>query len=114
MSKGLNEIQLIGNLGKEPEIKITKGGKRLAKFSLAVTDFADQTTWLNVVAWEKKADLVEKYLAKGSKVYISGRLQQDNYERKDGTKAYSFSVVARNIIFLDGKKGGNYTEEEAF
>jgi len=114
MSKGLNEIQLIGNLGRDPEIKTTQSGKKLAKFSLGVNGYRDETTWVNVVAWEKKADLVEKNLAKGSKVYISGRLQQNNYERKDGTKAHRFSVVARNIIFLDGKKGDNYKEEEEF
>jgi single-strand DNA-binding protein len=112
--KSLNKVQLIGNLGKDPEVRTTQSGDSVASFSLATTDhWTDQagekqerTEWHNIVAWKKLAEICSQYIHKGSKVYIEGRLQTRSYDDKEnpGKKKYFTEIVAQNLIMLDGKK----------
>src|SRR6187431_344814 len=91
-----NKVQLIGNLGKAPEVKNTESGKKMARFSVATNesyrnskgDKVTETQWHNLIAWGKVADIAEKYLAKGTEVAIEGKLINHNYTDKSGTKKY--------------------------
>src|SRR5512147_2407928 len=105
MAKSLNKVMLIGNLGKDPELKYTPSGVAVATFSMATSEqWKDQdgnaqerTEWHNIVAWRKLAEIVGEYLKKGKKVYIEGKLQTRNYE-KDGVKRYVTEIVADQLI----------------
>lgn len=102
----LNKVQLIGNIGKDPEIRMTNNGKKVAKFSLATTDkFGDNvnTDWHNITVWEKLADVVEKFVRKGSQVYIEGRISYRSYDDSEGNKRYSTDIIANSLQLL-GKK----------
>jgi len=122
MSKSLNKVQLIGNLGKDPELKYTSAGVAVATFSIATSDsWKDQegnaqerTEWHNIVAWRKLAEICGEWLKKGKRVYIEGRLQTRNYE-KDGVKRYITEIVADQLIMLDGggQRPTNGAESEA-
>lgn len=109
MSKSLNKVQLIGNLGRDPELKYTSAGVAVATFSIATSDsWKDQegntqerTEWHNIVAWRKLAEICGEWLKKGKRVYIEGRLQTRSYE-KDGVKKYITEIVADQLIMLDG------------
>lgn len=100
---GYINITVVGSLGKDPEIRSTPGGKKVANFSVAVDQgFGDskRTEWVNIVAWEKLADLAEKFLKKGKTIALSGTLQTRSWD-KDGVKQYRTEVVARDITFMD-------------
>ena len=106
-----NKVQLIGNLGKDPEIKNLTDGKIKASFSLATTEIfknkdgekKEDTQWHNIVAWGKAAELVENYFQKGSKIALEGRLVHRTYESKDGQRKYFTEVVAKSFMMLDSK-----------
>ena len=107
-----NSVQLIGNLGMNPEVKTLESGSTLAKLSLATTDrytnnkgekIAD-TTWHNLIAWGKTAEIAEKYLKKGSEIAIEGKLTNRSYETKEGVKKYITEVVVNEILMLGGKE----------
>jgi single-strand DNA-binding protein len=110
--QGLNKVTLIGNLGKDPEITVLDGNVKLAKFSLATTEtFKDQTgtkqkttEWHSLVAWRGLAELAEKYLHKGSSVYVEGKLKTRSYDDKDGRKVYVTEIQVEQIIMLDKKE----------
>jgi single-strand DNA-binding protein len=111
MPKSVNKVILVGNLGKDPEVKYTPSGTPVAKFSLATNErykdksgeWQDRTEWHNVIAWQRLAEIVGEYLRKGSKVYIEGRLQTFNWEdRQSGEKKYRTEIVARDLVMLDG------------
>jgi len=103
-----NKVQLIGNLGNDPEIINLENGKKLAKFAIATNDayknasgeLIKDTQWHNVVAWGKTAEIIEKYLIKGKEVAIEGKLQNRNYEDKDGIKRYSTEIVCNELLML--------------
>ncbi len=107
-----NKVQLIGNLGMNPEIKNLDGGKKLAKFSIATSEsyknakgeVVKETTWHNLIAWGKTAEIIEKYLTKGREVAIEGKLVNNNYTDKDGIKRYNTEVEVMELLMLDGKK----------
>lgn len=107
-----NKVQLIGNLGNNPEIVNLESGKKLAKFSIATNESyrnakgetVKETQWHNLVAWGKTADIVEKYLQKGNEIAIEGKLVNKNYEDKDGNKRYITEVLVNEILMLGGKK----------
>jgi single-strand DNA-binding protein len=106
---GLNRVQLIGYLGKDPESRYTPSGKKVAHFSLGVTrswksagEAKEHTDWFNVEAWGRLGEVIQEYLKKGSLVYIEGRLQTDRYEAQGETK-YFTKVVALGLQFLDRK-----------
>lgn len=105
----LNRVQLIGNLGKDPESRFTPTGKKVAHFSMAVTqrwksggEAKEHTEWVNIEAWGRLGEIAEEYLHKGSLVYIEGRLKTDKYEDKGETK-YFTKVNALTIQMLDRK-----------
>jgi single-strand DNA-binding protein len=107
--RGVNRVMLIGNLGKDPDVQYLEGNIGVAKFSLATTEtFKDragklisQTEWHTVVLWRGLAELAQKYLHKGSLVYIEGRLRTRSWEDKEGNKKFATEVVGDNLIMLD-------------
>ena len=114
--RGVNKVILIGNLGKDPDVQYLEGNISVAKFSLATTDtYKDrsgkqisQTEWHTVVLWRGLADLSQKYLHKGSLVYIEGRLKTRSWEDKEGNKKFATEVVGDNLIMLDKRGEGNH------
>ena len=118
MPKSVNKVILIGNLGKDPEVKYTPSGVPLAKFSLATNErykdksgeWQDRTEWHNITAWQRSAEIVGEYVQKGSRVYIEGRLQTSSWEDKQsGDKKYRTEIVAREIVLLGGGREQNGT-----
>jgi single-strand DNA-binding protein len=109
--RGLNRVMLIGNLGKDPEVQMLEGQVPVAKFPLATTEthkdrtgkLVSQTEWHAVVLWRGLAELAQKYLHKGSLVYIEGRLRTRSWEDKEGHKKFATEVVGENLIMLDKK-----------
>lgn len=113
---GYCNVTVVGNLGKDPEIRSTPGGKKVASFSVAVDQgYGDskRTEWVNCIAWEKLAELAEKYLKKGKTVALSGTLQTSSWEDKtSGQKRYKTEIVARDITFMDsGSKSDSPRQE---
>jgi single-strand DNA-binding protein len=109
-----NKVQLIGNIGLAPEIKTLEGGKKMARFSIATSESyknvkgekITDTQWHNLIAWGKVADVVEKYIVKGSEVAIEGKLLNRSYNDKDGNKKY-ITEVQVNEVLLFGEKNKN-------
>jgi single-strand DNA-binding protein len=107
--RGVNRVMLIGNLGKDPDMQYLEGNIGVAKFPLATTEtFKDrsgklvsQTEWHTVVLWRGLAELAQKYLHKGSLVYIEGRLRTRSWEDKEGNRKFATEVVGDNLIMLD-------------
>lgn len=103
----LNKVMLIGNVGRDPEIRDFEGGLRRASFTLATTEqFRDreQTEWHNIIAWRQLAELADKYIRKGSQIYVEGRITTRSWDGNDGTKRYTTEIVA-NTIQLLGRRG---------
>jgi len=101
----MNKAILIGNVGKEPELRKTQSGISVANFSLATSKKVkgeDKTEWHRIVAWDKLAEIIEKYLHKGDKVMIEGEIETREYE-KDGRKVYTTEIRAWNMEMLGGK-----------
>jgi len=106
-----NKVQLIGNLGNNPEIIQLDTGKKIAKFSIATNDTyknakgekVTDTQWHNVVAWNKTAEIAEQYLEKGKEVAIEGKLTSRNYNDKDGNKRYITEIVINELVLLGNK-----------
>jgi|TARA_B100000809_G_scaffold70283_1_gene67759 single-strand DNA-binding protein len=106
-----NRVQLIGNLGMNPEIKNLESGKKLAKFSIATNESyknakgekIEDTQWHNLIAWGKTADIIEKYLQKGTEVAVEGKLTNRSYDDKDGNKRYVTEIVVNEILMLGNK-----------
>lgn len=111
--RGVNRVMLIGNLGKDPDVQFLEGNIAVAKFPLATTEtFKDrtgklvsQTEWHTVVLWRGLAELAQKYLHKGSLVYIEGRLKTRSWEDKEGVRKFATEVVGDNLIMLDKRTG---------
>ena len=111
MSTLRNKVQLIGNLGNNPEIITLDSGKKLAKFSIATNESyknaqgekVTDTQWHNVVAWNKTADIIERYLEKGNEVAVEGKLTSRSYETKEGEKRYITEIVCNELLMLGGK-----------
>ena len=102
-----NQVQFIGRLGKDPELTVTPTGKPVTKFSLAVDQGKDQKPmWLNVTAWEKLAEIVEKYTSKGMQVFVQGKLVMRPYKDKNGVDRQSIDIVATVVQMLDKKPDG--------
>ena len=109
MPKSVNKVILVGNVGKDPEVKYTPSGVALAKFSLATNErykdksgeWQDRTEWHNVLAWERLAEIIGEHVHKGTKLYVEGRLQTSSWEdRQSGDKKYRTEIVARDIVLL--------------
>ncbi|MDA9028613.1 single-stranded DNA-binding protein [Flavobacteriaceae bacterium] len=103
-----NKVQLIGNLGNDPEIITLDSGKKLAKFSLATNEYykdADgqkqtKTEWHNLVAWNKTAELIENYVTKGKEIAIEGKLTNRTWDDKEGNKRYTTEVVVNEVVLF--------------
>jgi len=103
-----NKVQLIGNVGNDPEIKTFDGGKKVANITIATNDSytndkgekVEQTEWHRITAWGKVADIIEKYVTKGKEIAIEGKLTHRSYDDKDGVKRYITEVVANEILLL--------------
>jgi single-strand DNA-binding protein len=110
---GVNKVILIGNLGRDPEIRYTPGGQAVANFSLATTESftsregkrEERTEWHRIVVWGKTAENCAQYLAKGRTVYVEGRIQTREWEDKEGQKRRTTEVVAQTVQFLGGPRG---------
>lgn len=103
----LNKVQLIGNLGKDPELKTLESGKQVARFTIATSEKYngnETTEWHNCEAWGPTADLVAKYLTKGTGVYVEGKIRTRQYQDKDGATKYATDIVVFNLVFLPGGK----------
>ena len=110
---GVNKVILIGNLGKDPEVRYLEGGGVVANFSLATTESyknkegvkQEQTEWHNIVLWRGLAELAEKFLKKGMSVYIEGKIRSSSWDDKEGKKHYKTEIVGDTMNFLSRKSG---------
>lgn len=115
----VNRVILIGNLGRDPDLRYTPSGQPVAKFPIATSERwkdrdgqpQQRTDWHNIVAWGRQAEVCKEYLKKGSPVYIEGRIQSRSYEDKDGNRKYITEIIANRMQML-GKKGEEPSEEE--
>lgn len=113
MANGVNKVILIGNLGKDPELRYTPNGTAVASFSIATNErwkdkegnFQDHTEWHRIVAWRKLAETVGEYLKKGSQVYIEGKLRTRTWEDQNGTKRTTTEIVADSMQMLGRREG---------
>jgi single-strand DNA-binding protein len=113
--RGVNRVMLIGNLGKDPDVQHLEGNIGVAKFPLATTEtykdrtgkLVSQTEWHTVVLWRGLAELAQKYLHKGSLIYVEGRLRTRSWEDKEGNKKFATEVVGDNLIMLDKRGDGH-------
>jgi single-strand DNA-binding protein len=114
MAKSVNKVILIGNLGKDPEVKYTPQGTAVAKFTLATNErfkdkqgeWQDRTEWHNITCWARLAEIAGEYLKKGRSVYIEGSLRTDSWDDKQtGQKKYMTNIVANDLVLLGGKGG---------
>ncbi len=118
---GVNKVILVGNLGKDPEIRNLEGGAKVASFSLATNRIyrgqdgkrMEETEWHNIVLWRNLAELSEKYLRRGSQVYIEGRIQTRQWTDKEGNKRYTTEIVAENMTFLGGRDDNRQESPQA-
>jgi single-strand DNA-binding protein len=118
VSRSLNKVMLIGNLGSDPEVRSTTGGNRVATFSLATTrnwnspsgEKQEKTEWHRCVVWNSKgtglADVVEKFCKKGDRIYVEGRIEYRQWQDKENQTRYSTEVNVRELLMLGGGKGG--------
>jgi single-strand DNA-binding protein len=120
MARSVNKVILLGNLGKDPEVRYTGSGVAVATFSMATSEqwrdadgnAQERTEWHNIVVWRKLAEIVGEYLKKGSKIYCEGRLQYRTYDDKNGVKRYVTEIVMDTLVMLDGKKSGETHRED--
>ena len=113
--KSVNKVILIGNVGKDPEVKFTQGGMPVAKFSIATNErfkdkdgnWQDRTEWHNIVAFQKLAEIIGQYLKKGGKCYIEGSLRTGSWDDKEtGKKMYKTEIIANDLVLLSGRGEG--------
>ena len=99
----VNKIHIIGNLGRDPEMKYSTSGKEVTKASVAQSDRNGQTNWFNVVAFGKTAEFLNNYGSKGRKVYVEGRMQQNRWEDSEGQTRTTWELIASQVEFLDSR-----------
>jgi single-strand DNA-binding protein len=121
MSRGLNKVMIIGNLGRDPEMRYTPSGKPVTTFSVATSrtwitsdgEKREETEWFNVVAWSSLAEICKQYLTKGQQVYIEGRLQTRHWDDQEGNKHTSVEIVANEMIILSERRETSETSAES-
>lgn len=117
----VNKAILVGNVGKDPEVRHLEGGVSLARFTLATSEtyknksgeLVKNTEWHNIVAWRQLAEFAEKYIRKGGQIYVEGRITNRQYDDKDGIKKYMSEIVADNIRLLGRKEESTYQQGTA-
>jgi single-strand DNA-binding protein len=117
MAEGLNKVMLLGNLGADPELRVTGGGQAVLKLRVATTETyldksntrQERTEWHSVTMWGKRGEALSKFLTKGERVFIEGSLRTSSYE-KDGEKRYRTEIVASNLILAGRGRGGEASE----
>ena len=116
MAKSVNKVILLGNVGKDPEIRSTTGGTMVANFTLATSDrtkdaqgnWQDRTEWHNLVAFTRTAEIVRDYVKKGSKLYIEGKIQTRSWDDKEtGAKRYRTEIIVNDLSLLSGREEGS-------
>src|SRR6516162_5443198 len=115
MAEGLNRVMLLGNLGADPELRVTPGGQSILKLRLATTESyldksntrQERTEWHSITVWGKRGEALSKILGKGSSIFVEGSLRTSSYE-KDGVKHYRTEVNANNIILAGRRSGGDH------
>jgi single-strand DNA-binding protein len=115
MGRGLNKVMLIGNLGRDPEMRYTPSGKPVTSFSMASSrswissdgERKEETEWFNIVAWGNLAEICNQHLSRGQQVYIEGRLQTRSWEDANGQRHFRTEVVANEMIILGNRSGYN-------
>ncbi|UCC43979.1 MAG: single-stranded DNA-binding protein [Candidatus Zixiibacteriota bacterium] len=117
----VNKVILIGRLGKDPELKYTPGGRAVCNFSMATSERwtgqdgqkNESTTWHNIVAWGKQAEIMKEYLRKGREVYVEGRIDNRSYDDKEGNKRYISEVVVQQFRFIGSRESGEAAPNSA-
>jgi single-strand DNA-binding protein len=115
MAKGLNKVFLLGNVGKDPEIRSTAGGMTVASFTLATADrkkdganWVDSTEWHNIVCFQRTAEIVRDYVKKGSQILVEGKITNRSWDDKEsGQKRYKTEILVNELTLLGGKAGGS-------
>lgn len=118
MSRGLNKVMIIGNLGRDPEMRFTPSGRPVTSFTVATSrtwsspdgERHEETEWFNVVAWGKLAETCKQFLVKGQQVYVEGRLQTRRWEDQEGRKHFSTEIVADRMIMLGERRSNQQAE----
>ena len=115
MANGLNKVILIGNLGRDPEVRYTPGGLAVANFSMATSETwttkegekETRTEWHRIVAWGKLGEICGEYLSKGKQIYIEGRIQTREWEDKEGNKRYTTEIIASQMLMLGSRESAD-------
>ncbi|PJF41821.1 MAG: single-stranded DNA-binding protein [Phototrophicales bacterium] len=118
MGRGLNKVMIIGNLGRDPELRYTPSGRPVASFNVATTrtwvtldgERREETEWFNIVAWGPLAEICSQHLTKGQQVYIEGRLQTRGWEDEAGRRHYRTEVVAQEMIILGDRQSSHFAQ----
>lgn len=121
MSRTLNKVMLIGNVGKDPDVNFTPTGVKVAQFRMATSEswkdkdgaIQEHTDWHTIVAWRGLAEIVERLIHRGSRIYVEGKIQTRTYDDKEGQKRYVTEIVADNILLLDPKRAEGNGNGEA-
>lgn len=121
MSKGINKVILVGNLGADPELKYTASGTQMCKFTLATDESyrdrdgnkVEKTQWHKIIVWAKLAEICGQYLGKGKQVYIEGSIEYRSWDKDDGTKGYMTEINAREVVFMSGGNGQQNSGQQA-
>ncbi len=115
MPKSVNKVILVGNVGKDPEVRYSQSGTPVANFSLATNErfkgrndeWQERTEWHSIVAWQRLAEIVGEYVSKGSKIYVEGKIQTSSWEdRQSGERKYRTEIVARELLLLGPRENG--------
>jgi len=120
MARSLNKVLLIGNVGRDPELRYTPTGVPVAQFSLATNEYwrnnegqlQESTEWHTIVAWRNLAELSERQIQRGSRLFVEGRIRSRSYEDSSGAKRTSYEIIADTIIILDGRKEPSTSGQE--
>ena len=120
MPKSVNKVILVGNVGKDPEVRYSQSGTPVANFSLATNErfkdrndeWQERTEWHSIVAWQRLAEIVGEYVAKGSKLYVEGKIQTSSWEdRQSGERKYRTEIVARDMLLLDRRENSGVNHQ---
>ena len=120
MSRTLNKVMLIGNVGKDPEVNFTPTGVKVAQMRLATSEtwkdkdgvIQEHTDWHTIIAWRGLADVVEKMVRRGSRLYVEGKIQSRSFEDREGNKRYVIEIVAENVLVLDARRPEHHSDAE--